>query len=106
MHQHCSRTISSISPHRPKVSLLSPHKAEGLSAVSASHTYHLCGSINSADLREKSYNQALERKFRRFRVTRHNDFPLKTKPIKPFVPVPLHHSKGFIGFGHEKNTAD
>ena len=36
--------ISSASPHRPKVSLLSPHKAEGLSAISASHTYHLCGS--------------------------------------------------------------
>ena len=33
-------------------------------------------------------NQALARKFRRFKVTRHNDFPLKTKPIKPFVPVP------------------
>ena len=35
----------------------SPHKAEGLSAVSASHTYHLCGSISSAALREKSDNQ-------------------------------------------------
>ena len=32
----------------------SPLKAEGLSAISASHTYHLCGSINSAALREKS----------------------------------------------------
>ena len=32
-------------------------------------------------------NQAFARKFWRFRVTRHNDFPLKTKPIKPFVPV-------------------
>ena len=65
MHQHCSRSISpqpqyplslnisSTSPHRPKVSLLSPHKAEGLSAISASHTYHLCGSISSAALREK-----------------------------------------------------
>ena len=38
-------------------SLLSPHKAEGLSAVSASHTYHLCGLISSAALREKSDNQ-------------------------------------------------
>ena len=37
--------------------LLSPHKAEGLSAISASHTYHLRGSINSAALREKSDNQ-------------------------------------------------
>ena len=73
---------------RPKVSPLSPHKAEGPSAVSASHTYHLCGSIISAALREKSYNQALVRKIRRFRVMRHNDFPLKTKPIKPFVPAP------------------
>ncbi len=36
---------------------LSPLKAEGLSAISASHTYHLCGSINSAALREKSDNQ-------------------------------------------------
>ena len=79
---------STYAPHRPKVSLLSPHKAEGPSAVSASHTYHLCGSINSAALREKSYNQVLVRKIRRFRVMRHNDFPLKTKPIKPFVPVP------------------
>ena len=32
-------------------------KAEGLSAISASHTYHLCGSISSAALREKSDNQ-------------------------------------------------
>ena len=79
--------ISSTSPNSPKFSLLSPHKAEGPSAVSASHTYHLCGSINSAALREKSDNQAPARKIRRFRVTRHNDFPLKTKPIKPFVPV-------------------
>ena len=46
--------ISSYAPHRPKVSLLSPHKAEGLSAISASHTYHLRGSISSAALREKS----------------------------------------------------
>ena len=37
--------------------LLSPLKAEGLSAISASHTYHLRGSINSAALREKSDNQ-------------------------------------------------
>ena len=35
-------------------SLLSPHKAKGRSAISASHTYHLRGSINSAALREKS----------------------------------------------------
>ena len=35
-------------------SLLSPHKAVGLSAISASHTYHLRGSISSAALREKS----------------------------------------------------
>ena len=49
--------ISSISPHRPKVSLFSPLKAEGLSAISASHTYHLRGSINSAALREKFDNQ-------------------------------------------------
>ena len=49
--------ISSTSPHRPKVSLISPHKAEGLSAISASHTYYLCGSISSAALREKSDNQ-------------------------------------------------
>ena len=35
----------------------SPHKAEGLSAISASHTYHLCGSISSAALREKSDDQ-------------------------------------------------
>ena len=33
------------------------HTAEGLSAISASHTYHLCDSINSAALREKSVNQ-------------------------------------------------
>ena len=45
--------IFSTSPHRPKVSLLSPHKAEGLSAVSASYMYRLCGSISSAALREK-----------------------------------------------------
>ena len=49
--------ISSTSPHRPKVSLISPHKAEGLSAISASHTYYLCGSISSAALREESYYQ-------------------------------------------------
>ena len=49
--------ISSTSPHRPKVSLLSPFKAEGLSAISASHTYHLCGSISFAALREKSKDQ-------------------------------------------------
>ena len=47
------RYISTTSPHRPKVSLLSPHKAEGRSAISASHTYHLRGSISSAALREK-----------------------------------------------------
>ena len=34
--------------------LRSPLKAEGFSAVSAAHTYHLCGSISSAALREKS----------------------------------------------------
>ena len=49
--------ISSTSPNSPKFSLLSPHKAEGRSAISASHTYHLCGSISSAALREKSDNQ-------------------------------------------------
>ena len=48
MNQHRSRTISTYAPHRPKVSMLSPHKAEGLSAISASHTYQLCGSISSA----------------------------------------------------------
>ena len=48
---------SIYSPHRPKASLLSPHKAESLSAISASNTYHLCGSISSAALREKSDNQ-------------------------------------------------
>ena len=45
---------STYAPHRPKVSLLSPLKAEGRSAISASHTYHLRGSISSAALREKS----------------------------------------------------
>jgi len=49
--------ISSYAPHRPKVSMLSPLKAEGLSAISASHTYLLRGSIRSAALREKSDNQ-------------------------------------------------
>ena len=83
MHSESSR----LSPPTHD-SLRSPLKAEGLSAVSASDMYHLCGSINSAALREKSDNQAPARKIRRFRVTRHNDFPLKTKPIKPFVPVP------------------
>ena len=53
----CILYISTTSPHRPKVSLLSPLKAKGLSAISASHTYHLCGSINSAALREKSDDQ-------------------------------------------------
>ena len=51
------RYISTTSPHRPKVSLCSPLKAKGLSAVSSSDMYHLCGSINSAALREKSDNQ-------------------------------------------------
>ena len=41
-------------PPLPHDSPFSPLKAEGLLAVSASHTYHLCGSISSAALREKS----------------------------------------------------
>ena len=44
-----------------RCTMLSPHKAEGPSAVSASHTYHLCGSINSAALREKFDNRGLHR---------------------------------------------
>ena len=87
-HKGRALQMADTTHERPKVSPRAPHKAEGPSAVSASHTYHLCGSINSAALREKSYNQALVRKNRRFRVMRHNDFPLKTKPIKPFVPAP------------------
>ena len=82
-HKGRALQMADTTHERPKVSPLSPHKAEGPSAVSASHTYHLCGSIISAALREKSYNQALVRKIRRFRVMRHNDFPLKTKPKNP-----------------------
>ena len=37
--------------------LLSSKGRRPLSALSASHTYHLCGSISSAALREKSDNQ-------------------------------------------------
>ena len=52
MHSESSR----LSPPTHD-SLRSPLKAEGLSAVSASDMYHLCGSISSAALREKSDNQ-------------------------------------------------
>ena len=51
--------LSSRLPPPTHDSLLSPHKAVGLSAITASHTYHLRGSINSAALREKITPSAL-----------------------------------------------
>jgi len=56
---HSCFSFATFAAWRGKISCdsCSPHKAEGLSAISASHAYHLRGSINSAALREKSDNQ-------------------------------------------------
>ena len=60
---------------RPKVSPRAPQKAECLSAISASQSYHLRGSISSAAPRENIYAAAR---------------------------IDLHHCKGFMGLGQNR----
>ena len=98
-HKGRALQMADTTHERPEGSRLSPQKAEGLSAISASHSHHLRGSTNSAAPREKTYTLLRESTCITARVS-WGWGSIEAESLSPTSLCPGNHpsSKNFLDF--------